>query len=164
MEVAQEQRLRDKWVLWFHRVDDDNWKEDSYIKVYEMDTVEDLIFVLREIPNITSGMFFFMKDGIFPTYEDPLNRNGGYWSLRVSKKDSMDVWQSLIYHICVDKLTKDPNMNELINGFTVSPKINNCIFKIWNRDYKRMKTDNMRRDIKVINFEESFYLKHQPDS
>ena len=51
-------QLRHKWVLWFHRVDDDNWNNDSYIKIYELETYEDILFILREVPNITSGMFF----------------------------------------------------------------------------------------------------------
>ena len=72
-----EHSLKHKWVLWFHKVDDENWKEESYIKVYDIETYEDILFVIQEIPNITSGMFFLMKRGIFPTYEDPENQNGG---------------------------------------------------------------------------------------
>ena len=28
----QERPLKNKWVLWFHRVDDDKWTEDTYKK------------------------------------------------------------------------------------------------------------------------------------
>jgi len=163
-QVYQEKRLKHKWVLWFHRVDDDNWKPESYKRVYEIETYEDIIFVFREIPNITSGMFFIMKDGIFPTYEDPKNINGGYWSLRIAKKDSFDTWQKLLYYLCVDRITKDERTNEMINGLTISPKINNCIFKIWNNNYKGMKADALRVDIENVHLEDTFYLRHHADN
>jgi translation initiation factor 4E len=161
---AVEHVLKSKWVLWFHKVDDENWKEDSYIKVFDIETYEDILFVIQEIPNITSGMFFLMKKGIFPTYEDPENQNGGYWSLRITKKDSYDMWQKLLYYICVDRITKDDKKNEQINGFTISPKINNCIFKIWTKNYKTMKGDNLRGDIEGINPADTFYLQHRADN
>lgn len=160
----KEHSLKYKWVLWFHKVDDENWKEDSYIKVYDIETYEDIIFVIQEIPNITSGMFFLMKRGIFPTYEDPENQNGGYWSLRITKKDTYDMWQKLLYYICVDRITKDDKTNEQINGFTISPKINNCIFKIWTKNYKSMKGDNLRGDIEGIYPQDTFYLQHRADN
>ena len=159
-----EHSLKHKWVLWFHKVDDENWKEDSYIKVYDIETYEDILFVIQEIPNITSGMFFLMKRGIFPTYEDPENQNGGYWSLRITKKDSYDMWQKLLYYICVDRITKDEKTNDQINGFTISPKINNCIFKIWTKNYKSMKGDNLRGDIEGIHPQDTFYLQHRADN
>ncbi len=161
---AVEHVLKSKWVLWFHKVDDENWKEDSYIKVFDIETYEDILFVIQEIPNITSGMFFLMKKGIFPTYEDPENQNGGYWSLRITKKDSYDMWQKLLYYICVDRITKDDKKNEQINGFTISPKINNCIFKIWTKNFKTMKGDNLRGDIEGINPSDTFYLQHRADN
>ena len=161
--LMEEKRLKNKWVLWFHRVDDDNWNNDSYIRVYEIETYEDVMFIFREIPNITSGMFFIMKEGIFPTYEDPQNVNGGYWSLRITKKESFDTWQKLLYYLCVDRLTKDERMSGMINGITISPKINNCIFKIWNNNYGGMKADCLRADIENVNLEDTFYLKHRDD-
>ncbi len=70
----------------------------------------------------------------------------------------------ILYYMCVDRLTKDERMHEMINGLTISPKINNCIFKIWNNNYKAMKQDSLRTDIENIVLEDTFYLKHQPNS
>ncbi len=162
-KTYNEKKLKNKWVLWFHKVDDDDWSENSYMKVYDIETYEDVMFIFREIPNITSGMFFIMKKGIFPKFEDPQNQNGGYWSLRITKKDSFDTWQKLLYYLCVDRLTKDERHADLINGITISPKINNCIFKIWNRDFKAMKMNSLRSDIENVNLEDLFYLKHNSD-
>jgi hypothetical protein len=158
----QERPLKQNWVLWFHRVDETSWAPETYQKVYDIETYEDVMFIFREIPNITSGMFFIMKKGIFPTFEDPENQNGGYWSLRITKKESFDTWQKLLYYLCVDRLTKDERQADMINGITISPKINNCIFKIWNKDHKAMKMDSLRGDIENVNLEDLFYLRHDP--
>jgi hypothetical protein len=155
--------LKNKWVLWFHKVNDNNWNIESYTKIYEITTYYHILFIIKEIENITSGMFFLMKDGIIPIFEDEHNINGGYWSLRISKKDSNEYWEKLLYYICIDNITVDEKYEQKINGLSVSPKINNCIFKIWNNDYKNMKTEYLRKDIESINLDETFYLEHCGD-
>jgi hypothetical protein len=155
--------LKHKWVLWFHKVNDNNWSIDSYSKVFEIKTYYDILFILKKFDNITSGMFFLMKDGIIPVYEDSNNINGGYWSLRITKKDSFDYWDKIIYYLCIDNLSIDGLHEDKINGISISPKINNCIFKIWNSDYNSMKTEYLRDDLGFINWEDTFYLQHNGD-
>jgi len=152
--------LKNKWILWFHKVNDNNWSIDSYSKVFEIKTYYDIIFILKEIDNITAGMFFLMKEGISPIFEDENNINGGYWSLRITKKDSYDFWHKIVYYLCLENITVNDNYNELINGISVSPKINNCIFKIWNSNYKEITTNNLRKDLEFINWDDTFYLPH----
>lgn len=163
-ELSKENfNLKDKWVLWFHKVNNNNWSLESYSKIFEITTYYDILFVIKEIENITSGMFFLMKDGILPVFEDKNNINGGYWSLRITKKDSFEYWEKIIYYLCIDTITIDKKYDEYINGFSVSPKINNCIFKIWNSSYDSIKTDYLRKDLDFINLEEVFYLQHSSD-
>lgn len=156
-------KLNDTWVLWFHKVNDNNWNLNSYVNVYELNTYYDILFILKEIDNISSGMFFLMKKGIVPIFEDEKNINGGYWSIRVTKKESFDYWQKIIYYMCINNITIDKKYENIINGVSISPKINNCIFKIWNSDYKGMKTEYMRKDLGFINWNETFYLQHNGD-
>jgi hypothetical protein len=150
--------LKDKWILWFHKVNDNNWDLSSYDKIYEISSYYDILFIIKEISNITSGMFFFMKNGINPVYEDEKNKNGGYWSFRITKKDSFDLWEKIIFYLTIDKITNQNN--DLINGFSVSPKINNCIFKIWNSDFNKMKIEDLRKDLDFVKYDEIFYLQH----
>ena len=155
--------LNDTWVLWFHKVNDNNWTLNSYVKVYEMSNYNDLLFIIRGIENISAGMFFLMKKGILPIFEDENNKNGGYWSIRITKKDSFDYWQKIIYYMCIKNITIDKSYETKINGISISPKINNCIFKIWTSDFKGMKTDYMRKDLGFINWNDTFYLQHNGD-
>jgi hypothetical protein len=152
--------LKTKWVLWFHKVNDNNWSLDSYTKVFELNTYYDILLILKTINNVSSGMFFLMKDGISPIFEDINNINGGYWSLRISKKESYEIWEKIIYYICIDKITINENDQDKINGISISPKINNCIFKIWTSDYNKMNTKSMRTDLDFINWNDTFYLEH----
>ena len=153
-------KLKYSWVLWFHKVNDNNWKLDSYSKVFNIKTYYDVLFILKDIENISSGMFFLMKEGISPIFEDEHNVNGGYWSIRISKKDSFDFWEKILYYTCIENLTENGIHEDKINGISISPKINNCIFKIWNSDFSNMKTKYMRHDMGFINWQDTFYLEH----
>jgi hypothetical protein len=101
-----------------------------------------------------------MKEGIVPIFEDDHNIDGGYWSLRITKKDSIEYWTKFIYYLCIDTIINDEKYEKYINGISVSPKINNCIFKIWNSNYDKIKTENIRNDLDFLNLDEIFYLQH----
>jgi hypothetical protein len=163
MNIQDNFSLKHNWILWFHKVNDNNWDLNSYSKIYEIKTYYDILFILKEINNITSGMFFLMKEGINPVYEDDKNINGAYWSLRVTKKDSFEIWEKLLYYLTLDSITENVEYEQYINGFSVSPKINNCIFKIWNSSFDNIKTDHLKKDLNFIKYDELFYLQHKND-
>jgi hypothetical protein len=150
--------LKDKWVLWFHKINDSNWNIESYVKVYEITTYYDILFIQNNIKNITLGMYFLMKHDITPIFEDVYNVNGGSWSMRITKKECNQIWEKLFYYLCIDNITVEGKYEEYINGFSLNPKINNCIFKVWTSDYHFMKTDYMNKKITV--WEDKFYLQH----
>ena len=156
-------KLKYKWVIWFHKVNDNNWTLESYSKVFELETYYDILYIINELKNMTSGMFFLMKDGIIPIFEDEKNMNGGYWSMRITKKEAVDYWEKMIYYLCIDNICINDDYEKMINGLSISPKINNCIFKIWTSNFKEMKTEYLRKDLEIINWDEMFYLEHSSD-
>ena len=119
--------------------------------------------IMKNLNNISSGMFFVMRDNIKPIYEDSQNMSGGYWSIRLMKRDSYDYFKKIVYYILMENLMKKDEHNSKINGLSISPKINNCIFKIWNSDYTGLKTSDLRKDIDGLSthFENTFYLQHK---
>ena len=153
--------LKYKWVLWFHKLNDDNWTVDSYEKILEINNYEDILFMLKQINNINCGMFFLMKKNIKPIYEDPKNIKGGYWSMRITKKDSDIFWKKIVYYLCIDKITNTDKDELLINGLSISPKVNNNIFKIWNSDYKNTNKKCIRNDLDFIQVDELYFLEHK---
>ena len=71
------------FVLWFHKVDNDKWDLDSYTKIMTLSSYEDLKYCLSVITDITAGMYFLMKEGINPIWEDKHNKNGGFWKFKI---------------------------------------------------------------------------------
>ena len=119
--------LSDTWTLWFHNVDDTNWSEESYKKVCEIRTLRDFWIVFNQIETVMAGMFFLMKNDIFPRWEDINNINGGYLAFRISKKDTDKSWVNLAQAMVGNTLTRQPEKMDLINGISISPKINSTI-------------------------------------
>ena len=151
--------LKYNWVLWFHKLNDNNWGIDSYEKILELKEYNDVLFMLKKIKNINCGMFFLMKENIKPIYEDKKNINGGYWSMRITKKDSDIYWKKFVYYLCINNITKDND--DIINGLSISPKVNNNIFKVWNNNFKNIKKNCLRSDLDFIQVDDFFYLEHK---
>jgi hypothetical protein len=127
-------------TLWFHKVDDNNWTADSYKKVCECKNWDDITYTLHNIKQYTSGMFFFMKNNIKPLYEDDNNKKGGYWSCKINKNNSSELWCKLVYYMCSGDWNDNGIIyknNDNINGISISPKINNCIIKIWIKNFDK---------------------------
>ena len=156
--------LENKWTLWFHKINDNDWTIDSYKKVFTFNDIESFIVLFKKINNFSAGMFFLMKEDIKPLWENKENINGGYWSFKVLKKNINEIWYRLSSQIIGNNCLKNLENHSYINGISLSPKINNCIIKIW---FSNLQTKNNIFDIqylesilKDINFKESRFIKH----
>lgn len=161
MEEIINFQLEDEWCLWYHQLNSNNWSIESYDKIMEIKTYHDICFMLNRFENINCGMFFLMKKDIKPIFEDEKNLNGGYWSLRINKKDTSEIWKELIYYMLIEGILENSTNNSFINGISIGPKINNCIFKIWNSDYKKFNNSCLRNDIDIFINNDLFYLEHK---
>lgn len=150
-------KMNGKYVLWYHDINDDNYKIDSYKKLSVLENYDDLLGCLKSINYINSGMFFVMKENISPLWENSYNKKGGYWSFKVNKNDSYNAWVELFYKFCFESLSNDDGQ---ITGFSVSPKINNCVFKIWNNDKFNKDLSFLRQDFEYINIKDGLYRPH----
>lgn len=133
--------LPGKFVVWYHSVTNTSWSKNSYENLCDglpdksVETIRDLCQVYASYQkNVTAGMFFLMRKGIMPMWEDPANAKGGYWSFKVPKRSSNDVWLQLTSAFVGNTLLKDSSKSDQITGISASPKISNCVMKIWNRD------------------------------
>ena len=157
----EDYKLRNTWRLYYHSVTNDSWDDESYIKLpIDIDSISKFNKVINNIGNFTSGMFFLMKEDIFPTYEDPNNSDGGYWSFRISKKNINHIWENVIAAAVGQTLTKKVEDMSQINGITISPKINNCILKIWNLDNEKDNPEILSEDI-GLDIKDAKYQSHR---
>lgn len=145
--------LSNKWTLWFHKINDNNWKIDSYRNINTFNSIEYFVVLYREIDNFSAGMFFLMKENILPIWEDEVNKTGGYWSFKVVKHNINSIWKNLSSKMIGNTITKNVDDMSYVNGISLSPKINNCIIKIWLNN-----TTNI--DILDVDLEEGRFVKH----
>ena len=136
--------LNSKWILWYHNPSDKNWNLDSYIKIVELSSIEDFCRLKNSwknnLPNLTEGMFFLMRilndKIIYPQWEDRHNREGGYWSIKIDKEQSEEIWFNLLMLLIGETITNGNYDSLNINGISISPKKQFCILKIWNNNNK----------------------------
>lgn len=120
-----------EYVMWYHSIEDKSWENDSYTNLCEdlpnktITTAHQMWSIFKVIGDMSAGMFFLMRKGVFPTWEDPQNRNGGYWSAKLTRKETPAVWDKLCAGFVGNTLGSH------ITGISISPKITNCIVKIW---------------------------------
>ena len=154
--------LKNKWTMWAHLPHDTDWTQKSYKKIYTVSSVEETIAITDTLPKelVQKCMLFLMKDGIMPMWEDPGNSNGGYWSFKVSRKNSNDVWKKLTAGFVGNSLTDDSKNMNCITGISISPKISNCVMKIWNNNYKITDLTIFTKEIDYLEPNTIRYNKH----
>ena len=104
-------------------------------------------------------MLFLMKDGIYPTWEDPKNKDGGCFSYKISNKIVVDAWKNLSYTLIGNKLSEDKDFKDNITGITISPKKNFCILKIWCTTCE-FKNVHLINKINNLPHEDCIFKKH----
>lgn len=124
--------LDDVWSFYFHDPDDRDWTLDSYRKIATVSSAEEFWGVHKlTIENAHKAMFFVMREHVFPCWDDPMNIDGGCFSLMVAKEAVAAVWGALCAKMLTERLTADPAKSDVVTGLSVSPKIDFCIVKIW---------------------------------
>jgi hypothetical protein len=122
------------WTLWYHDPSNNDYSLESYIRIFEVTTVAEFWSLIDGIPKDVweSGMFFFMKKGVPPVWDDPINENGGAWSKKIEASQAHTGFIDLMVHCLTDELlTKS---KEVLVGLSISPKGQFHIIKIWNTE------------------------------
>ena len=154
-------KLNNKWVLWFHSLNNPNWDNKSYIKVIEIKTLLDykLLDDVLRINHLQNGMFFLMKNDIFPTWEDPKNRLGGCISFKYDN-NILKEWLKTLLLCVTNNLLKKKDVDE-INGLSIAPKKEFNIVKIWIKDDTKDHKKLVREYEPFIKLDKCIYKKHE---
>lgn len=127
--------LANAWNVYFHDYMDSNWNRESYEILTSYDNATDFwtIFeIMRD--TLQMGMFFFMKNGVFPKWDDSYNNNKKFcfMSIKVLKANVPDFMEYMLVRISTDSLLTNAELEQgMIDGVSVSPKKNFCIIKLW---------------------------------
>ena len=127
--------LNSTWSLWFHSVTDTSWNKSSYKELYSVSTLYELktIHDVIQKHHLQNGMFFMMRDDIFPTWEDPDNREGCCISFKIGSDRLKEQWTMIVNQVVGEDIVKDTEQTMEINGISVAPKKEFNIIKIWLR-------------------------------
>lgn len=153
-----EYNLKNKWVLWYHSLKNKSWDNKSYIKVIEIKSLYDykLLEEIMRINHLQNGMFFLMKNDIFPTWEDPKNRMGGCISFKYDN-NILNEWLKILLVCITDDLSE---YNNEINGLSISPKKEFNIIKVWIKDDKKDYRILIKEYEPFMKLDKCIYKKH----
>jgi hypothetical protein len=145
-------KLTTPWILWYHSLNNKDWSQSSYKKIF---TITDLYdFKLLEetiIPmHIQNSILFFMREDIFPTWEDPDNIEGCCISFKLTGSNIKNEFFNILKTCISENIMKDNNNYKLLNGISISPKKEFNILKIWRRDIITNYNDSMNEVLPFI--------------
>lgn len=136
--MADDDYLLDEvWDLYFHDPKEASWTIDSYVRLVTVSSARDYKSMREALRGkMPHGMFFLMREQVFPCWDDKLNIDGGCVSLKVTKCQAEEIWDMLCIRMLSETLQKKSGdgadeCQSLINGISISPKSIYCVIKIW---------------------------------
>jgi hypothetical protein len=162
IDARGQHMLNSGWCLWSHAWDCHGWALEDYRKHATIYTVEQFWEVFNGLPSLNNrDMWFFMREGIPPRWEDPKNLQGGSFKFRVSGQDIDNTWLTLSLHLITETMCLSRHDANLISGISLSPKKNNfATLSVWNLDCTHTEHAIFPSNIEGIDFQMSRYEPH----
>ena len=139
-------KLNSNYKLYFHDPNSYNWKQDSYLSLCQIAFIEEFWAINSLIESkINLGMFFLMKENIFPLWDSKDNINGGSFSFKILKTEVVNYWNQICSLLLSENFIKKDNnlIINYLNGISISPKKNFCIIKIWLKENNILNENNI---------------------
>ena len=152
--------LNGEWVLWYHSIRDKSWKKSSYTKFYTFKTLVDysLFIDCIQTNHLQNGMFFLMREGIFPNWEDPDNSEGCCLSFKIPGSTVKEEFCKILLQCITEDILQDPEQFEELNGFSIAPKKEFNIAKLWMRN-KQGKYSDLLKEVKPCLLDKDCMIK-----
>ena len=137
--------LDNNYTLWMHMLYDNDWSINSYKKIYSFNTIEKAACLIENLNSeiIEKTMIFLMKNDIKPIWEVEENKKGGCFSYKITTCYIYELWKKMSYMLIGNSMIDDDIIVKNINGISISPKKNYCIFKIWINDVANFKESSI---------------------
>lgn len=140
------------------------WDMASYLPLFTVTTVDEFWAMFHSLKPeyVTSGLYFFMRQGVEPRYEDPANEHGGEWKKKVDRAYSYDAFIELCVYAALGSLLGDTGAagtSNNITGVTIrnNPDGVSNIIKVWNGDAKVAAATSFNPKMKFFNKEGLLY-------
>lgn len=161
-----------EWTLYFHSPREKKWSLDTYTDLGTVSTWRELFSLLNALGDVRlkGGMYFWMRKGIPPLWENYQNIRGGSYSLRGGLENGVDIF---ILYTVASMLGIATDKEDKVMGINISPKlvgggnrdmdqtIGFYTIKIWNQDCMRYgRSTGLTLLDKKITHEEVMYTPH----
>ena len=139
--------LDDVWRLYYHHPDDADWTTASYRPLATIGTANEFWGMQGAIgERVRDGMFFLMREHVFPCWDDKYNIQGGCLSIKVANDAVARTWRELCSEMLSEGMEAECAALAAgatgaegasgaggveVNGISVSPKYNFAIIKLW---------------------------------
>ena len=129
-----ENKLKTNWNLYFHDLNSEDWTLSAYDKLITIETIEDYHIVFNNIKDWNDGLYYLMREGYPPIWEDKVNKDGGGWTFKILKNNINKFWTDITSY-CIGETIMNMNMNDnSITGISLSPKYKYTTVRIWSND------------------------------
>lgn len=123
--------LASTWVAWMHSSSGSDWSLASYKAVAVCETVAELWGAWLAVAGYTrDAMFFFMREGYPPRWDEPVYAAGGYLSFKVDTSIANKCFEEVLCKLAGCTLLQD-DADKLV-GASVSVKGKIAIVKVWS--------------------------------
>lgn len=169
-DLQSQTPIQNRYTFWYHRRGKNSASTTNYeegmTQLANFQTVEHFWRIYNHMirPNDikTTTDYHLFKHGVSPTWEDPVNKNGGKWMVRLKKGLSSRLWEELVLAIIGEQF----DVGHEICGAVISVRHSEDIISVWNKtaDNNEATTkirDQMRRILKIPPFVSIEYKKHQ---
>ncbi len=155
--------LNTNWWVWYHALDDKQWTKQSYKHIYTITNLYDLqgFHEVIQKNHLQNGMFFIMREDIFPTWEDPDNREGCCVSYKVPGRVLKEEWSNAINRVISEDILVNPEEWENMNGISIAPKKEFNIVKIWLRNVCSDSRDILKEYEPIYTSDKSIIKAHE---
>jgi hypothetical protein len=164
---------RSKWNLTYHSHNNPLWRECDYVHRCYVSSFKDfwnLYNNSKHVGDFKDNDYFLMRDGIAPTWENKMNKNGVIVSIQIPDPIIMTTWTILSALIVGESFCPK---NYLINGISIkyirenkkNKKLSNVPFalvKIWIRTADRDVNTTIRNFFRIVlpKYVDPAYAKH----
>lgn len=156
--------LASKWILWSHPPANvcNRWDFSSYINHGNIGTVEEFWNVFNGFKSLVNpDMWFFMREGIPPIWEDDINKLGGRYKFKIAGDQVDNTFLNLCMHLVTGNICLNPADSAMISGVSVSPKQKDLsTISIWDIDSSVNDPRKFASNIKGISFTSGLYDTH----
>lgn len=135
-----------EWTLYFHSPREKRWSLETYAEIATVTTWRDFFLLMNALGDmrLKGGMYFWMRKGVPPLWENFQNIRGGSYSLRGGLENGTDIFMN--YTVASMLGVATTSTDDKIMGVNISPKlvgggnrdndqtIGFYTIKIWNQD------------------------------